>query len=532
MAGSDTDTLSKKASDFTTVNTNSVDLTWFDQLPALGILAPLLCAALVVVIFHRGFAIRATQLVCVFVFYATVSLYLQAQSQAEPIVYYMGGWLPPYGINLHLDLLNTLVGMLLGLIAMCASFFIPQSTAVEIDDEKVPFFCSAFLLCLSGLLGITYSGDAFNIFVFLEISSLASYTLIAIGRDRRALTAAFQYLIMGTIGATFILIGIGFLYAMTGTLNITDIHDRLAGLDNSNTVRTAFSFLTVGIALKAAVFPLHLWLNNAYSYAPSVVTAFIAATATKVSVYLFFRFFFTLFGYEHSFSSVQLNWILIPLSILGIAFGTYKAFFLSNVKSILASSSVAHVGYMTLGIGIATQTSLAGSMVHMFNHGLMKGLLFLSIAGFMLTAQGSLLHQIQGLGRRYPLLGVGMSIGGLSLIGVPLTAGFTGKLLLLQAAAESGYYFILAFILLASVGALFYTWRFLSAIWFGEMATLRADAQSQPDPLPWTYSPLNLLALIGLVIMIVANLYFGIFTEQTIFVADKAAELLIGAGGQ
>ena len=516
---------------FQSVTTGQHDLTLFQQLPVLAIVVPLLFAALITIVHKRNFALIITQTVSFAVFIASLLLFFELQQKPE-IIYYLGGWKSPYGISLHLDLLNGFVGLLVGLIATVSSTFLPQLLQKEIPYSKFPLFCTAFLLCLAGLMGITYTGDAFNIFVFLEITSLSSYALIAMGRDRRALTASYQYLIMGTIGATFILIGIGFLYAMTGSLNIADIHLRLADKLDSNTVKTAFAFITVGIALKAAVFPLHLWLNNAYSFAPSVVSAFIAATSTKVSVYLFFRFFFTLFGYEQSFGNIELGWILIPLSILGIFFGTYKALYVTDVKSLLASSSVAQVGYMTLGIGLATQTSLAGSVVHLFNHGLMKGLLFLSIAGFLIHAKGSLLTQLSGLGKIYPLLGVGMTVGGLSLIGVPLTAGFTGKLLLLQATINQGHYLIVAFILLASVGALFYVWRFLQMIWFGEINEADQQAQQEwlrQDAFSWSGSPLNAFALISLIALIIANIAFGIFTTETVFIADQIAKALIGA---
>src|SRR3972149_5873173 len=153
-----------------------------------------------------------------------------------------------------------------------------------------------YLLCLAGLLGISVTGDAFNLFVFLEISSLSTYVLIALGRDRRALMAGYQYLIMGTIGATFFVIGVGLLYLETGTLNMADMAARLPRGTAARPVLAALAFITVGISLKLALFPLHLWLPNAYAYAPSAVTAFIAATATKVSVYVLLRFYYSVFG--------------------------------------------------------------------------------------------------------------------------------------------------------------------------------------------------------------------------------------------
>src|SRR5690606_24702360 len=161
---------------------------------------------------------------------------------------------------------------------------------------------------------IAITGDIFNLYVFLEISALATYTLVSLGSHRRALTAAFQYLIMGTLGATFILIGIGLIYVMTGTLNMQDLAERLPAVQHTRTVHSAFAFLTVGICLKLALFPLHLWLPNAYTYAPSAVSAFIAATATKVAIYVLLRFALTVFGAGFSFGVMPLGESLLVLA--------------------------------------------------------------------------------------------------------------------------------------------------------------------------------------------------------------------------
>src|SRR5690606_37231624 len=178
-----------------------------------------------------------------------------------------------------------------------------------IPAERQPLFYTAFLLCIAGLLGVTITGDAFNVFVFFEISALSTYALVASGawRNKRALTAAYNYLIMGTVGATFFVIGIGMLYMVTGTLNMADLAVRIAAHGDSSTLRMGFVFILIGVGLKLAMFPLHLWLPNAYGFAPSAVTAFIAATATKVAVYVMLRFMFTVFGFDYGFQAATLE---------------------------------------------------------------------------------------------------------------------------------------------------------------------------------------------------------------------------------
>ena len=190
-----------------------------------------------------------------------VALLLQVLASG-PISYHLGGWAPPWGIEYRVDLLNAFILVLVSGVAAVMMPFARRSVAAEVDPDKQAWFYSMYLLCLTGLLGITITGDAFNIFVFLEISSLSTYVLIALGKDRRALVAAYQYLIMGTIGATFYVIGIGLLYLVTGSLNILDIAERLGptAAENSRPVLAALAFLTVGISLKLALFPLHVWL--------------------------------------------------------------------------------------------------------------------------------------------------------------------------------------------------------------------------------------------------------------------------------
>ena len=216
---------------------------------------------------------------------------------------------------------------------------------------------TGWLLCLTGLLGITITGDVFNVFVFLEIASLSSYLLVSLGPDRRALTAAFQYLVMGTIGATFILIGVGLLYMMTGTLNMADLAQRIPNVAQTTTVRAGFAFLVLGISLKAAVFPLHYWLPNAYTFAPSAVTAFLAGSATKVSIYLLLRFFFDIFSESFSLRVMRLDLVLLILGVIAIFSMSLVAIYQHNVKRMLAYSSVAQVGYMVIGISLATTTA-------------------------------------------------------------------------------------------------------------------------------------------------------------------------------
>ena len=258
-------------------------------------------------------------------------------------------------------------------------------------SRRAAFWAGAFaawLLALAGLSGIVVAADAFNVFVFMEISSLASYVLIAGGPDRRALPSVFKYLIMGTIGATFYLIGVGLIYMMTGTLNLADMELRIHEVGDQRPILAAAGFITVGLALKAAIFPLHVWLPNAYTYAPHMVTAFLAACSTKVSLYVLLRFDFFVFQENLAGHAFQFAVYLMPLAILGILVGSAVAMFESNVKRLLAFSSVAQIGYMMLGASLVTVAGLTAGILHIFNHALAKGALFLAVAAFATVAAG------------------------------------------------------------------------------------------------------------------------------------------------
>ena len=255
-------------------------MTLSDHLPILQVIVPLLAAPLVVLLQPRGLAWAATTAVCVLSFLIAIDMTATVMGGAV-LTYELGGWEVPYGIGLRVDEVAALVLLIVTGAAAIAMVAGRPSINAQIEEHRQPLFFAAWLLTLAGLVGMVVSADAFNIFVFMEISSLAAYILIAGGPDRRALLAVFKYLIMGTIGATFYLIGVGLIYMMTGTLNLQDMAQRLDGVTGQNPVMVAAGFITVGLALKAALFPLHVWLPNAYMHAPHMVTVFLAARGTR-----------------------------------------------------------------------------------------------------------------------------------------------------------------------------------------------------------------------------------------------------------
>ncbi len=487
------------------------------HLPALQVVVPLIAAPACVLLRGRN-APFLLALLATWAAFATSCALLARVLESGVISYEFGGWAPPWGIEYRVDLLNAYVLVIVSGISSAVIAYTRQSMLLELVREREYLFYSAYLMCLTGLLGVAITGDAFNLFVFLEISSLSSYVLISLGPDRRALTAAYQYLVMGTIGATFIVIGIGLLYHATGTLNLHDISTRLPATGYNRVVVTAFAFLTIGAALKLALFPLHLWLPNAYTYAPSSVSAFLAATATKVAVYILLRFFYTVFGAEFSFVTLPTAAPLMVLAIIAMFAASTVAIFQDNVKRMLAYSSVAQIGYMILGISLVSVGGLTATILHLFNHALMKGALFLVMGCVYYRLQSVHIDGFAGLGRRMPWTMGAFVGGGLSLIGVPLTAGFISKWHLVLAALDGGKWWIAALVVLSSLLAVIYVWRVIEQAYFEPPPAGHDRIEEAP-----------LSMLIPMWVLVVANFYFGIDAELTVGIAQRAAATLFGA---
>ncbi|OUS07284.1 cation:proton antiporter [Rhodobacterales bacterium 52_120_T64] len=496
-------------------------MTLNDHLPILQVLVPLATAPLIVLIGSRRLTWSLAFIASALSFVIAILLLMQV-IDGSVISYQIGGWAPPLGIEYRVDATNAFVLFLVTGISTLVLPYARESVKSEIPARHHTLFYAAFMLCLTGLLGVAITGDAFNVFVFLEISSLATYVLIAQGsyRDKRALTAAYDYLIMGTIGATFFVIGLGMLYMATGTLNMADLADRIADQGANRTVRAAFAFIVVGMGLKIAIYPLHLWLPRAYTFAPSAVTVFLAATATKVAIYVLLRFTFSIFQPAFMFEVNTLEFIILPFAILAMFAASFIAIFQSDFKRMLAYSSIAQIGYMLLGISLLTDTGLTAAIAHLFNHGITKATLFMGVGILVLRSGGSFYNRIQGMGKTMPWTSAAIVIGGLSLIGVPGTAGFISKWVLVEATIEKGWWPISILIVLSSLLAVIYVWRVIEVLY------LKA-------PLAGTnYKEAPLTMLIPMWILALACIYFGFATDVTLTASRAAAQgLLAGSAG-
>ncbi len=490
------------------------------NLPALLVVVPLLLAPISALLPFAGLA----WVIALIGTGSSLIVALLLQSMTETgvrISYHLGNWEPPWGIEFVVDSASSLTLVVMSGLGFVATLCARQLVVNEISWKDIGKFYAAWLLVSGGLFGLVMTADAFNLFVFLEISALASVILIGMGagKDRRALVAGYHYLVIGAVGATFYVIGVGFVYAMTGSLNMVDIASRIPDAGGGSVLYVGFGFMVAGILVKAAVFPVHIWLPAAYSYAPSAVSTLLASVATKAALYVLARILFTIFGGVPDVVALALSYVIVPLAIGGILVGTLMAIYEADIKKLFAHSSVAQIGYIALGLGLGTPAAVSASFIHIGNHALIKGGIFMAIGGFVAALGGRVsLDRLTGIGRRLPLTATAFLICGLSLAGLPLTAGFISKLYLVRAILETESYIILALVLISSALSVVYLWKIMEVMWM-QPAPARSPKLVEN---PAIYLPLWIVAF--------GNIWFGVDASWLVSASQMAATVLLGGG--
>ncbi|MGR3179668.1 MAG: monovalent cation/H+ antiporter subunit D family protein [Candidatus Anammoxibacter sp.] len=442
-------------------------MRFLEHMPVLVILVPLISSVIIPIVGRKS-KLACWIIVTTVTFFSFLgSLYLlNTVVNSGNISYWLGGWEPPWGIEYAIDYLNGFVLVVVSFISFVVAFYSRKSVDAEIDKDKITTFYAVYMLLITGFLGIVITGDIFNLYVFLEISSLAGYTLIASSRNRGALMASYNYLILGTIAGTFILIGIGHIYMQTGTLNIADLRERLPEFYHSTVILTAFAFFTVGLCLKVALFPLHVWLPKVYGYAPSVVSTIMAAVGTKVGLYAMLRIMFGVFKVEFDLEVVPVTKILLIVSSIAILAGSILAIAQTRLKWMLAYSSIGQIGYIVLGATLINQTAMTGSIIHILNHALMKGTLFMVVGCIVYKVGIEDISELKGMGKKMPFTMAAFTIAGLSMIGVPLTVGFVSKWHIAIGALDAGMWYFVPVLIISSLLTAVYFWRVIEMIYF------------------------------------------------------------------
>ena len=421
-----------------------------EQYPALLVIVPLLSALLISAAGWMNkrlcfpIAVAALSVAA----YSCVGLLLRVLDEGV-VLYRLGGWDPPMGIAYYVDHLNGLVLVVVSIVALINLIASKKSIEQEFPDKTGPFY-TLYVLMVTGLLGIVVTGDAFNLYVLLEIAALTGYGLLAMGEDRAPL-AALNYLYMGTIGACFYLLGVGYLYIVTGSLNMVDIARILPSLYQSKAVLGAFIICMVGVWLKMAFFPLHAWLPNAYTYAPSAASSLIAPLVTKVMIYVMIRLILTVFTPKFAFTILAVSEPIVWLAVIAIVMGAILALAERNLKKMLAYIIIAEVGYMVGGAWLGNRAGMTGAILHIVNDALMTLCVFLVVGNIVYKVKGYAFDDLKGLFRKMPFTMGAFVIGALSIIGVPPTCGFFSKWYLISGAIQAGQYAFMVALLFSSL---------------------------------------------------------------------------------
>ena len=399
----------------------------------------------------------------------------------QRFVHDLAGYPAPHGIELVGDGLSAILALLISVVAVAVLIY-GRTTGPQTNA-----FYSGYLLLTGGLLGISLTGDLFNLFVFLEIVGLVSYALIASNDDGRAAYGALKYLFLGTTGASLYLIGVGYALVATGTLNMGDMAAELAAVGYTDPlVQAAFGFILVGFMLKIAIFPLHTWQPDAYTYAPDTVSAFIAALVSTTAAYALIRIAYDVFTVDFFAANPLITDAVLLVASISIVVGSLLALLQSDLKRVFAYSSVAQFGMILAAIGLQSETALFGAIIHLVGHGLMKATLFMG-AGVLSSAYGAqTVADYAGLAKRAPITAGMMAVAGLALVGIPPSVGTLGKWFIALGAVEEGSWGVAAVIFLSTLLTLTYIGRLLEALYFTPLADtdgeIAADAAETVDP--------------------------------------------------
>ncbi|OFW48569.1 MAG: hypothetical protein A2163_11130 [Actinobacteria bacterium RBG_13_35_12] len=485
------------------------------HIPILIIILPLLAAFLVLLTRKYKIVLAAVSIITSIVFTLTLSSRVLSN---DKITYHLGGWRGPLGVSLVIDGL----GFFFSLIALGLGLLVIIYSIPEKRYSRTYYFL--LLVSLSSMIGVIYTADIFNMYVFYELLSLAVYLLIAYPKTGVTLRASFSYLIMGGVGLSFFLLGVGFLYAMTGTLDIFHIAERLPAAFNSSMQMVIMSFVLIatGMGIKIAVFPLHGWLPDAHSMAPSPVSALLSGVTVKIGIYCLIRVVYTAFSAEMFFLINSHN-ILMVLGVVSLLFGASMALAQKDLKRLLAYSTINQLGVVLIGLGIGTEMGLTGALFHVLNHAIMKSTLFFC-AGIMITETGTReVKGLSGFGRQQPAITFAFIVASLGMIGIPPVNGFASKWLICLAAVEAGYTILVVIILVASAISAAYYFRVIQVLFSNPPEQNHIPAHEEGQVIHKG----NLFRVLPIYILAAGCLLLGIVPALGISLAKPAVSLLL-----
>ncbi len=377
----------------------------------------------------------------------------------KPIIVMAGGWRPPVGIDLYIGHFAALFVLIVALVSFFMAIFSFDSVSTEPTDK----YAMLFLLLMLGATGMIATGDIFNLFVFMEITSITAYALTAYNKTGEAAEAAMKYIVLGGIGSSFFLIGITLIYGSTGTLNMAQLA-QLAGSINPTVIKVGLSLLVFGLAVEAELFPLNAWAPDAYQAAPHPVTAMFSAFVVKAGLYALARLVYL---FSHAAGWDFILKLLVIMATLTVFAAEFSALRQRDVKRMIAYSSISQVGLIALALSVGSQLGVQAGVFHMINHAVVKTLLFLTVGYVGVKVGGTGIENFSGLGRKMPLTAFALTVGALAAVGIPLFNIFWSKVWIIIASIEQGYAWEAGVVLAASVVEAVYYLRLIHTMWFG-----------------------------------------------------------------
>ncbi len=450
------------------------------QLPAILFLLPLFAAISmpVVCLKHRHWS-QPISVATLAAMVLVSILNLHNVIHHGEVRYVFSGWAAPLGIEWVADGLASVILVLLSALSLLGVVFTGPTSPKDLGGRIVHYH-TLILLLVSSTTGIVFAGDLFNLFVFLELAAISSYALIGVAGGR-ALFAAFRYLIVGTLGASLYLLGVSYLYAVTGTLNMTDMVDRLPFLLNSKALLGGLLFIFIGLGIKMALVPFHSWLPEAYTYAPDSISPILASLVTKVALLAWVRITYWVFNASIIINDIPILLLVEVVGALAAVIGATLALAQRNIKMMFAYGGISHIGIILIGISQGNPTGFVGGVFYLLNDAVMQAALFF-LAGVAFCQYGvRTIEDIGRVGKQAPWLTGPLIIMALGMIGLPPTGGFFGKWYIILGALEAGNYVSVAAVLLSTLLTLAYFVRLFEGI-FRQTST-QLDVQSGEIPL-------------------------------------------------
>jgi multicomponent Na+:H+ antiporter subunit D len=441
-----------------------------------------------------------------------ISLLIAPSAIEEPIHYWAGGWKPPYGIELVIDSLSIFMLLLVSALSLCIAVYSQRSIEWELAG-KTRHYYALFLVLQTGMMGVIVTADIFNLYVFFEIMSIAAYGMIAMGKDRRALKASFNYLIMGSIAVCFVLIGIGYLYSITGSVNMADIASKISLDSHPYAIMISLAFFIVGLSIKAALFPLHMWIPDAYAYAPQATTPFIEGAMGHVALYAVIRILFGVFGTD-VLQRTGMSDILLVVSSIGMIVTAALAMVQINLRKMLAYCSINQMGYIFFAISTLNPIGILGGMLHILNHAMMKVGLFQTAGAIKQSSGLENIPEFKGMSKRMPVTMLSFTIMALSIMGIPPLVGFVSKWYISLGIIASGHWPYIIVIIVNTLMEFVYFLRVINVSYFTLGAAERREA------------PVSMIAPTA--VLAIACILFGISVTPLRAMLDPVIGVLLG----